>query len=82
MKRIFILDSDTESEYSDLMKEYEDLFKGLGCLPGEHTIKIDNTVPPVVHPSRKYLLHYVFNCKQLDRMERLGVIEKIDKPTE
>ena len=27
----------------------EDSFKGLGCLLGEYKIKLDSSVPPVVH---------------------------------
>ncbi|XP_072897951.1 uncharacterized protein [Hemitrygon akajei] len=81
VKRVLVLDSDTESEYSDLMKEYEDLFKGLGCLPGEHMIKIDNTVPLVVHPCRKVLFALCDQLKtELDRMEQLEVIKKAPGP--
>ena len=29
---------------------YHDLFEGLGCMPGTHTIKIDSSIPPKVHP--------------------------------
>ncbi|XP_069136692.1 uncharacterized protein [Argopecten irradians] len=32
---------------------YKHLFSGLGCLPGEYKIKIDENIPAVVHPSRK-----------------------------
>ncbi len=35
------------------MEEYKDVFEGLGCLPGEHRISIDDTVAPVVHACRK-----------------------------
>ena len=30
--------------------KFKDVFKGVGCLPGQHTIKIDQSVPPVIHP--------------------------------
>ena len=37
----------------NILHEYSDLFQGLGCIPGEHTIKVDPSVPAVVHPPRK-----------------------------
>ncbi|CAC5373519.1 unnamed protein product [Mytilus coruscus] len=37
----------------DIRKNYADIFKGIGCIPGEHSIQIDSTVP-VVHAPRKY----------------------------
>ena len=37
----------------NILLEYSDLFQGLGCVPGEHTIKVDPSIPAVVHPSRK-----------------------------
>ena len=33
----------------DITEEYADSFKRLGCLPGECKIKLDPSVPPVVH---------------------------------
>ncbi|VDI35248.1 Hypothetical predicted protein [Mytilus galloprovincialis] len=37
----------------DIRKNYADIFKGIGCIPGEHSIQIDSTVQPVVHAPRK-----------------------------
>ena len=36
----------------EFMREYQDLFDGLGCLPGKHTIKVDQSVYPVIYPLR------------------------------
>ena len=36
-----------------ILAEYEDVFKGLGCLPGELHLEIDNTIRPVQHTPRK-----------------------------
>lgn len=44
---------ESEPEYDSILREYEDVFKGLGCLSGEHAIQVDETVPPVIHPCRK-----------------------------
>ena len=49
-----VIDSSVISDVRpDILLEYPDLFHGLGCLPGKHTIRIDPTVVPVVHPPRK-----------------------------
>ena len=37
----------------NILNEYSDLFQGLGCIPGEHTIKVDPSIPAVVHLPRK-----------------------------
>ena len=59
----------------DVEKEYPDLFKGLGCLTGTHTIRVDETITPVVHPPRKTPIALKDRVKaELDRMEEIGVI--------
>ena len=39
-----------EGMAQNMYEQYSDLFQGLGCLPGEHTIKVDSNISPVVHP--------------------------------
>ena len=34
----------------ELLREYDDCFKGIGCFQGEFHITTNPTVPPVVHP--------------------------------
>jgi hypothetical protein len=50
VKRVLVVESEGETVYDELMEEYSDLFQGLGCLPGEHTIRVDKNVPPVINP--------------------------------
>ena len=58
-----------------ILHEYSDLFHGLGCIPGEHTIKVDPSIPAVVHPPRKVSVSLKDKIKnELDRMEQTGVI--------
>lgn len=38
---------------SHILKDYEKLFNGLGCIPGQHHIQINHTVTPVVHAPRR-----------------------------
>ncbi|KAK0143081.1 hypothetical protein N1851_018781 [Merluccius polli] len=52
VKRVLVVESKGETDYEELMKEYQDLFQGLGCVPGEHMFRVDKNVPPVIHPCR------------------------------
>ena len=57
-------------------------FSGIGNLAGEYEIKIDASVTPVVHPPRRipYMLRDQVKAK-LDRMERMGIITKVEQST-
>lgn len=68
---------------SDILKDFEDLFEGLGCLPGEHHIQIDPNVRPVVHAPRRIPVALREKVvEELQRMEQMGVIAKQTEPTE
>ncbi|XP_056017509.1 uncharacterized protein K02A2.6-like [Ostrea edulis] len=72
-----------ESTKENVLKAYDDVFKGLGELPGKHHIKIDETITPVIHPPRKVPAALQDKVRtELDRMETLGVITKQDEPTD
>lgn len=63
-------------------QDYQDLFSGLGCLPGTYSIKVDKNIQPVIHPPRKIPIALKDKVKEeLDRMEREGVIVKKREPT-
>lgn len=52
-------------------------------LAGMHTIGVDKTVTPVVHPPRKIPIAIKDKVKtELDRMTEMGVIVKQEEPTE
>ncbi len=53
VRRVFVVTSQFKANETSFMEEYKDVFEGLGCLPGEHRISIDDTVAPVVHACRK-----------------------------
>lgn len=83
VKRVLVVQNEEDTDCYELMQEYSDLFQGLGCLPGEHTIRVDKNVPPVINPCRKVPFALQKPMKEeLDRMERLKVIERIDEPTD
>jgi len=53
--RIYSVVSDKKSCKipEDIVAEYSEVFKGIGCIPGEHHINVDLKFTPVVHPPRK-----------------------------
>jgi hypothetical protein len=80
IKRVMALN---KSDKMDIFKEYADVFEGLGCLEGEHTIQIDEGVTPKVHPPRKIPVTLREKLKtELNRMEKMKVIVKIEEPTQ
>ena len=70
-------------EQSTVFEKYQDIFEGLGCIPGEYNIEIDPSVTPVVHPCRKIPFKQHESLKnELIRMEQMNVIAKVNEPTE
>ena len=57
--------------------------KTLNCLPFQHTIQLKADAVPVIHASRRVAATLREPLKkELSRMEKLGVIHKVDHPTE
>ncbi|KAL9969912.1 hypothetical protein ACROYT_G022190 [Oculina patagonica] len=74
--------SDVNTE-SSILDEFNDLFEGLGELEGEHHVEINTEVKPVIHPPRKVSFTLLPKLNhELERMEQLSVIEKVDQSTE
>lgn len=66
-----------------VLKEFADVFKGIGLFPGECTIHLDPDATPVVHPPRRIPLALRSRLKdELDSMEQQDVIIKVTEPTE
>ena len=57
---------------------FPEVFQGFGCLPKKYLIIVDPSVPSVVHPPRR-VPHSkrVPLKKELDRMENVGIVEKV-----
>ncbi|XP_060080411.1 uncharacterized protein K02A2.6-like [Ylistrum balloti] len=82
VKKVDPVSTETKQN-TDILKEYSDVFSGLQGSFYKHHIEIDPTVKPVVHPPRKVPLAVHDQVKQeLDRMEKLGVVEKVHEPTD
>lgn len=57
-----------------ILKKYPDVSDGLGCLEGTVKLQIDPRVAPVAHPPRKIPVVQRERLKELNHMERIGVI--------
>lgn len=71
-------------DLKDLEKGYPSLFGDIGAVKGEcYKIEIDDGVRPfAINAPRRVPLNLKSKVRaELDRLESLGVIEKIDKPT-
>lgn len=68
---------------SSVLKDYAEAFNGLGAIPGECSIHLKPDAVPVVHPPRRIPVALKDRCKaELDRMESLGVIQKVQEPSQ
>lgn len=66
-----------------IIEEFADVFTGIGCMPGEHHIVIDNSVRPVIHPARRVPIALQPKLKKtLDSLVQSGIIIKRDEPTD
>ena len=66
-----------------VLKDYTHAFKGLNSIPGECKIHLKPDAIPIVHPPRKIPVALKDRCKaELDRMEKMGVIQKVHEPTD
>ena len=66
-----------------LLTTYPDIGKGLGCFQGSYEFKLDKSIHPVVVPPRRYPLALKEEIRQeIQRLEEIGVIEKVTEPTD
>ena len=84
LKRVHQLTSNTPLGRTRVeLDDYPELFKGLGCLPGTYRIELADGATPVVHSPRKIPVPQREKVvEELKRMEKLGVIERQEEPTE
>ena len=66
----------------DLIKEYSDMFDGLGCLEGEYHIEVDSAVPPVQHAPQcvPVALKEKLEAK-IEELEEREIIRRVEEPT-
>ena len=67
----------------EFLRAYDDVFTGIGTIPGEYRIDVDEAVEPVVHPPRTVPAAIRGRVKEeLDRLGSLGIIQQTRDPTE
>ena len=67
---------------ASVLKEYADIFKGIGLFPEEYNITLDPSIPPVVNPPRRVPLALRDRLKaELDRIVSMDIIAKVTEPT-
>jgi hypothetical protein len=65
-------------------EEFPSLFRGLGKVEGEYTIELRDDAEPYSLSTPRRVAIPLLNCvrQELQRMEELGVIAKVNQPTE
>ena len=80
IKRMYTVNTEDPNQ---LLHEYSDVFQGLGCLPGEYNIQLQDNSKPVIHPPRKIPFAQRNKVKkELNRMVKDGVIEAVKEPSD
>lgn len=83
IKFVRVVDRANVNAENYILDEFNGLLKDLEELEGEHHIKANPDVKPVIHPPRKVPLTLLPTLREeLERMEQLGASEKVDQPTE
>ncbi|GFX62026.1 uncharacterized protein K02A2.6 [Trichonephila clavipes] len=83
-KNVEMVSETTCISKNELIKQYKDVFTGVGEFPNEpyHITLKDNAVP-VIHPPRPVLLALQPKLKStLDRLKKGGIVSKVNKPTD
>ena len=72
-----------QRSYDKIAHDYRDVLNdSIGCLPGEHAIRTDENVTPVQHPPRPVPAPIREQVeKELDHLEKCGIIKKVTEPT-
>ena len=79
IKRVMVANEDMH----EAVKEFSDCFGEMGTLPKVHHIHVGPDIKPVVHPPRRVPIARHAKLKaELDRMESLGVIDRVTEPTD
>ena len=84
MKRGYQLKTKTFSvDNENMFEQYSDCFGEVGVLKTKYKIELKPDVYPTIVPPRKIPFALKQRVKkELDHMEKLGIIQKVEKPTE
>ncbi|PIK33923.1 hypothetical protein BSL78_29258 [Apostichopus japonicus] len=82
IQRIASVEKEHDVSYESLLLDTQEIFTGLGCIPGVHTMEVEGDAKPVIHAPRKIPIALRDKVKQeLDRMVSIDVISMVDYPT-
>ena len=66
-----------------LLDEFQDVFKGLGCVEGEYNIKLKANSRPSIQPQRNVPLRLLDKLKlTIENLESNDIIAKVEEPVE
>lgn len=83
VRRVYSINSSEPKSVKEIVDLYPDIFKGFGVLPFTYKIKLKEGAQPVVHAPRRVPAALKDKLKEeLERMEALEVIRKVEEPTE
>ncbi|RXN33946.1 Transposon Ty3-I Gag-Pol [Labeo rohita] len=84
VKRVYIINNgETQNSVENIVKQFPDIFEGFGVLPFTYKIQLKKDAQPVVHAPRRVPAPLREKLRQeLERMTLMGVIEKVEEPTE
>ena len=80
IKVVLAVHTDNKSQTDKLLDEFKDLLLGMALYQGSISIQLKPELQPVVHAARKVPVT-LREKVELDRMEKLNVITKVDEPT-
>ena len=82
MESVCLAEARQKVSKEQVLKDYHDVFSGLGCLPGEYCIEVDPAVPPV--QNRPHRIPYKMQKtveEKLASMENARIVAKVEIPT-
>ena len=83
MDNIMSVSTSTVSTMTNILKEYQDVFKGEGLLAQKLHLELDNSIPAVKLPVRKVPLAVKEPLKEeIHRLVHMGILKPVDSPTD
>ena len=71
-----------QKDGEQLDKQYSDVFEGIGCLPGDYMMDVDETIKPVQDVPRRVPVPLKAKLKEkIDDLVKTGIITKVTEPT-
>ncbi|XP_077997421.1 uncharacterized protein LOC144450650 [Glandiceps talaboti] len=66
-----------------ILSDYRDVFQGLGCLPGQYHLQVDQSVKPIKHQPRKVAVALKSELKKkIESLEKQKILTKVPEPTD